>query len=741
MSRYSFPFAIARRFLSIFFKSIIVRVLIVVALLLWGGYYLVLLPWVNRALSDQYFQQTGHHLQHDKIKVELFRCNMGVSHLKDLNNLWQAEGVDINLACAQSFRERRLVINDIKIRQLKTAAVQQENSAWNFDDVLKHQKAVAKKAAKNDQSSRVSVLIKNLSIVNASVHTHVQILKNNPFDLSALNITLTDVDLGASKPSHFTLETTLNNASPILISGQLNVSSLSGSVDINGQNIPFVWFNSFLEPYVRLEVLKGAIEFQNHIELIAGQPQKIKSHGKLIDLKLKPTSMEQDAVRWKSLEWQGAEISLADKTIHVPVLMLNELDGQFIIDKNRKTNVQAMLVPQVEKPNEKTAEGNAEKKWQFAVDKLAINNAAIGFYDQSLVPSFTAIVQNFSGEVVNISSDESTLAIIDLKGNVDGYAPVTLKGKANVFRTAPKLDALLSFKQMDMGAFSPYSAEYAGWKINKGLLSADLNYHYEDGKVLGKNHVVIDHLEFGEKVRGTRVIDIPLRLGLAMLTDANGVAVLDTEISGSPSDPQFKLRDLILRALGNTLKKIVTAPFRFFSSLLNTKEDLGKVQFTAGESQLTNAAREKLALIKEGLAKRPKMRLSVQGTYDQTSDLIALKEEQVKSALQNAGVSSESMQLHDAAWMKAVSAKYSAQLSAINNAEMSAEEQYQALITAENVDPARLTRLAHERAQAVKQYLILQLAVPGEAILLNSEMRCEKAEQCSTSEAIFTLEV
>jgi hypothetical protein len=253
---------------------------------------------------------------------------------------------------------------------------------------------------------------------------------------------------------------------------------------------------------------------------------------------------------------------------------------------------------------------------------------------------------------------------------------------------------------------------------------------------------VIDHLEFGEKVRGTHVIDIPLRLALALLTDENGIAVLDTEISGVPSDPQFQMRSVILRALSNTLKKVVTSPFRFLSNLLNSKEDLGKIQFTVGESQLTVKAKEKLGLLTEAMKKRPKMRLSVQGTYDHNADLIALKEEQVKSALQKNGLSNEALAAHDDAWAVAVDNKYQAQ-GLVNTPGNSkdAEEKYKALIAAESVDPERLTKLAHERAQAVKQYFILQLNAPSESILLNSDTSCEKAGQCSTSEAIFTLEV
>lgn len=740
-----------KSFLLALYRSIILRVIIILLILVWIGYYKLALPWLNRAVSENYFEQTGHQLEHDELDIQLLKCNLGVKHLKDSTNLWKAKSVRLNVACRQSLRERSVIINEITIEQLDANTKQQEDGRWNFDDVLQHQQKIAKAAPpKKPTDKTIPVVIKKLTVINSAVHSSLTALDNMPLEAAPLNFTISNINLGSNNPSGFSLKADLNKSAQIAVAGKLNIASLSGELDIDARNIPFVWFNKILEPYVTLEVLNGAFEVHNHVELISGAPQKIISSGALTDLKLRPTTMEQDAVKWKSLVWDQAEILLNEKSIHLPLVTLNGLDGQFIIDKNRKTNVQAMIVtPAAPLPtNGVVATAPTETKpWQFAVDRLAINDAAIGFYDQSLTPSFTAIVQKFTGDIVQISSDENTLATIKLAGNVDGYAPVTLNGKANIFRQSPKFDALLSFKQMDMGALSTYSAEYAGWRINKGLLSADLNYHYEDGKILGKNHVVIDHLEFGEKVRGTRVVDIPLRLGLAMLTDENDIAVLDTEIAGTPSDPQFSVREVIMRALSNTLKKIVTSPFKFISNLLNSKEDLGKIQFTAGESQLTDDAKNKLQLLTEALKKRPKMRLSVRGIYDQEADLAALKEEQVKSALQKAGLPVDSLKSHNEAWVVAVNNQYKVktQLNALpntsQNTALSAEEKYLQLIAAETVDPERLTRLAHERAQAVKQHFILQLGVASETILLDSETRCEKPEQCSASEAIFTLEV
>ena len=737
------------------YRSLFLRILLILLILMCLAYYTLVLPWLNRAVSENYQQQTGHSLQHDKLNVQLFKCNINLNHLKDSADLWQAESLHVNVACWQSLRERSLVINEIAIQKLIAKPRQDENGQWSFADILKHQDKISINPD-SKKSTSTPVLIKKITIANSAVKSNVLALNNMPLIAAPLNFTLSNIDLRTHNPAGFTLKVDLNKAAQVLISGKLNLESLTGEVDIDARDIPFQWFNSALQPYVALEVLKGSIDFQNHVTFAQGLPQKIISSGKLIDLKVRPTSMEQDAVKWKSLAWESAEIALAEKSIRVPLVTLDELDGQFIIDKNRKTNIQAMILVPIPVTNTattsaplKTAEptpsatapistDNSSTPWQFTVDRLAVNNAAVGFYDQSLTPSFTAIVQQFTGDIVNISSDENSTAVINLAGNVDGYAPVTLKGKGNLFRKTPKLTALFSFKGMDMGALSPYSAEYAGWRINKGLLSADLHYRYEEGKILGKNHVVIDHLEFGEKVRGTRMIDIPLRLGLALLTDENGIAILDTEIAGTPNDPEFKVREVIIRALTNSLKKIVTSPFKFLSNLLNSKEDLGSIEFTAGEFQLTDTAKEKLRLLTDAMKKRPKMRLSVKGIYNEVTDVAALKEEQVKSALQKSGLGIDAFTSHNELWVAAVDTQY--REKALADTSLNAEQKYQALIAAEVVDPERLHKLAHERAQAVKQHFMLQLNVANETVLLNSE-RCEKTGPCSSSAAVFTLEI
>ena len=89
-------------------------------------------------------------------------------------------------------------------------------------------------------------------------------------------------------------------------------------------------------------------------------------------------------------------------------------------------------------------------------------------------------------------------------------------------------------------------------------------------------------------------------------------------------------------------------------------------------------------------------------------------------------------------WATAVNTQY--QVKVLTDVSLSIEQKYQALVIAETVDPERLNKLAHERAQAIKQHFMLQLGVTNETVLLDSE-HCEKAGQCTSRSALFTEEI
>lgn len=92
-------------------------------------------------------------------------------------------------------------------------------------------------------------------------------------------------------------------------------------------------------------------------------------------------------------------------------------------------------------------------------------------------------------------------------------------------------------RDLELSPLSPYAVKYAGHGIERGKLSATLEYVLApDGQLSANNKLVLQQLVFGEPVAGASS-SLPVRLAVALLADRNGVIDIDLPISGSLSDP------------------------------------------------------------------------------------------------------------------------------------------------------------------------------------------------------------
>jgi hypothetical protein len=119
-----------------------------------------------------------------------------------------------------------------------------------------------------------------------------------------------------------------------------------------------------------------------------------------------------------------------------------------------------------------------------------------------------------------------------------------------------------------MTRLTPYSATFAGRRIDSGKLTLNLEYKITNRQLAGNNRIVMDQLTLGERVESPTAHDLPLDLAIAILEDSNGRIDLGLPISGSLDDPKFSYGAIIWKAITNVLTKIVTAPFRAMASSL-----------------------------------------------------------------------------------------------------------------------------------------------------------------------------
>jgi hypothetical protein len=242
---------------------------------------------------------------------------------------------------------------------------------------------------------------------------------------------------------------------------------------------------------------------------------------------------------------------------------------------------------------------------------VTIENGTTDFSDFSVEPNFSAAIFDLKGGVSGLTSDRASRAEVKLAGNVDRYAPVEISGQVNLLSAAVYSDLQMTFRNMELTTFNPYSGKYAGYSISKGKLTTELHYKIEDRKLDAKHHVVLDQLEFGAATESKSKVPLPVRLAAALLKDRHGVIDLNVPVSGSLDDPEFAVGPLVWKAFLGLLTKAVTTPFSLLGSLFGGGDEIAFVDFAAGKAELTPDQLQKIATLARALTERPGLRLDI----------------------------------------------------------------------------------------------------------------------------------
>lgn len=578
------------------------------------------------------------------------------------------------------------------------------------------------------------VLVDNFALNSAAIDWRVADLDQHQFKVRQLNLAAANIDTSGANAMNFQLATNLDQGTRLAITGDFNLASLDGDFATTLDALPLALAQPLLAPYMHADIVTGLLSTSADLQVRAAQLTQIKSNGALTDIKLRPTAATQELLKWDNLKWSDAQMDPGTQQIDIPLLELSGFDSRFVITKEGKTNLQELFPEPPKTPATTTtsaAASEAAAPWHFNLHKLMLDKASFRFHDETLTPSFTAAVQNFSGTLTDLSSDTSKPAQFKFHGDVDGYAPVNLQGKTQPFLADPLLDARLDFENLDLGGFSGYSSTYAGWRIDRGLLSANLHYRLNDGLIQGDNHIEMDQLLLGERVESRSAMDIPLRLALALLTDENGLATLDIGVNGQANDPGFDIGKVIRQAVRNTLVKIVKSPFTLLAKLVGSKEDLGYLPFNSGSSQLLTTATRKLNSLQQALNKRPELRIELRGSYDQNTDLRGLRIAQVKQILlDNHGLENKDIKAQNERWQEAVIAEYR-KLDLSDDRELTPVQMHEQWLQTIAIASETLTQLATQRSINAKQFLVQQLKVDANRVLINSNLDCSSPNTCT----------
>ena len=491
--------------------------------------------------------------------------------------------------------------------------------------------------------------------------------------LAPLSVKVTGASLDLAKPLSVALDTKINDTGTLNVTGDLTPQPVAANLNLKLDGIELAAFQPYIAQYTSMTLLAGSLGGDAKLRYGAQKPAlQFSGNLNVANLHTVDNALHQDFINWDRLDVQGVNFQHDPDRLDIDLITARKLYARVIIEPDESINVKRVLAgpgatvvvpsgnagppvaataapppaPPLPSPRKgrksvpaataTAAAPAAAPGMPMSIKKIVLQSSQANFADLSVNPNFATGIQKLEGTVLGLSSKENSRAKVDIHGSIDAFSPVSITGEVNVLGAALYTDVSMSFRNIELSTFNPYSGKFAGYNISKGKLTTELHYKINGRKLDAQHHIIVEQLEFGEKTESKDAVSLPVKLAVALLKDRDGVIDLNLPINGSLDDPKFKLAPIIWKVFVNILEKAVTAPFALLGSLFGGGPDLQFVDFQPGAAELDPVAVEKAQGIVKALDARPQLKIEIPIAFVGTLDRPNLVEAKYQAQLQEA---------------------------------------------------------------------------------------------------------
>jgi hypothetical protein len=474
----------------------------------------------------------------------------------------------------------------------------------------------------------------SLSAEDRTTHPAVKV------ELAPFALQVTGVSQDLSKPVGVALDTRFNEKGSLTVNGEVTPQPVMANLSLKLGGIELAALQPYIAQRSSMTLLSGTLGGEGKLHYGAQKNLPALQFSGNINVEKVHTvdnALHDDFVNWDRVDILGLNYSQGPDRLDIEQIVARKPYARVIIESDASMNVKRVLAApgtvaaepaaQPAAPTSSPAEASkkpaaartapapaaapAAQTKPMSIKKVVVQAGQANFTDLSVQPNFSSGIQALEGTVLGLSSKPKSRAKVDLRGSVDAYSPVSITGELNVLGPQLYTDITMSFRNMDLAIFNPYSGKFAGYNISKGKLSTEFHYKVDGRKLDAQHHIVVEQLEFGAKTESKDAVSLPIKLAVALLKDRNGVINLDLPVTGSLDDPQFRLAPIIWKVFVNILEKAVTAPFALLGALFGGGPDIQFIEFQPGASTLDGPAEDKVKSVVKALIERPQLKIEV----------------------------------------------------------------------------------------------------------------------------------
>jgi hypothetical protein len=480
-------------------------------------------------------------------------------------------------------------------------------------------------AAATGEASRPEVAIGEITLADCQID-FTDLSEPRPVQLtfSGVQGSLKNFALGAKAPMPLQLSFRCTPQGTVAVDGAITLDPSAGAdLRIDVRNLALPPLSPNLEQYVEVGITHGAFSAQGQVRLVPGTPEPTLTFAgdvRMEKLRLVDGIKAEELAGCAVLSLTDLKVDTASPlTISLGEAAISGLYGRAILDRDNSLNLLVFVGPT---PSPSASPPSPSPR--ISIKKLTVTDGEITFNDRSLEPNVQLTLAQVSGTMTGISDDDAAQLDLTLQGKIDGVGPVAMTGK---FGPRAAADFRVDLRGVDVPLLSPYYGKYAGYELARGKLQIESAVRIADRKLDSANRVTVDQFAFGAPIKSQEATGLPVRLGVALLRDANDRIVVNVPVKGNLDDPDFHFGQVMGRAMANLLAKAAASPFSLLASVFGGGGgDLAFQEFAPGTTTLLPQEDKKIETLVKALTSRPELKLDLEGSYNAAADTPVLQQ-------------------------------------------------------------------------------------------------------------------
>lgn len=489
--------------------------------------------------------------------------------------------------------------------------VSQNLDSFNFDDLLKSSKDTVVDTENVDTSNAAfRFTVRNLQLTKGLIVYEDQQIKNH-IELDDLNLDIPLISWD-SRQSNMGINFRLGEKGEVEISAEVDNQNKRYTILLNTKTLSISPMKDYLKDFLAISSFDGLLTSKIKIKGEFEQVMNLSLSGNVIVDSLLITDNQKDLLlaidrvetNISNIELNASRFNISSIAVTNPKInaTLNRDMTNFerVLQPLFKSDSLAALIDTVK------VDSTAQAQLTYRIDTIKVIGGNILFTDNTLNRPFSYDLSNINLSLVGLTESATKVPlffslITNKMGNLSGKMILNMSNPDYV-----NLDMKLS--RLGLISFSPYSEYFIASPITQGWFNYDLSLQMTPTKLLNKNSIRFEELEFGKKTKDSTAVKVPIKLALYILKDANDIISFDLPVEGNPSEPKFSYSKIVWKTLGNFLIKTATAPFNALSGLTGSNpEDLEKLPFKFAQSELDEKQNKTLSNIALIMQKKPNL--------------------------------------------------------------------------------------------------------------------------------------